>query len=49
MVHVMTWFANHRRRRIVVSTQVTNVAVQKVGSRLGFEPSTSSYSFHKWF
>ena len=36
-------------QRMVVSTQINNVAVQKVWSRLGFEPSKSYYTFHKWF
>ena len=34
---------------MVLSTQVTNLAVQKVWSRLGFEPSRSYYTFHLWF
>jgi ribosomal protein S18 acetylase RimI-like enzyme len=31
-----------------ISTQITNLAVQKVWSRLGFEPSRSYYTFHLW-
>lgn len=41
-----------RERDIVhmlVSTQVTNLSVQKVWCRQGFEPSKSLYTFHKWF
>lgn len=34
---------------MVVSTQVTNLSVQKVWCRQGFEPSKSFYTFHKWF
>jgi hypothetical protein len=34
---------------MLISTQITNVAVQKVWTRLGFEPSRSYYTFHKWF
>jgi GNAT superfamily N-acetyltransferase len=34
--------------RMIVSTQVTNIAVQKVWVRLGFEPSSSCHTFHKW-
>lgn len=34
--------------RLVVSTQVTNVAVQRTWTRLGFEPSHSFYTFHLW-
>lgn len=35
--------------RLIVSTQINNYAVQKVWSRLGFEPYRSLYTFHKWF
>jgi GNAT superfamily N-acetyltransferase len=35
--------------KMVVSTQITNVTVQKVWTRLGFELSHSYYTFHKWF
>jgi ribosomal protein S18 acetylase RimI-like enzyme len=38
-----------RAKRMVISTQVTNVAVQRVWCRLGFEPAHSYYTFHKWF
>lgn len=34
--------------RVVVSTQVTNIAVQRTWTRLGFEPSHSFYTFHLW-
>lgn len=34
---------------MTVSTQVVNLAVQKVWCRLGFEPSGSYYTFHQWF
>jgi len=34
--------------RMVVSTQVTNVAVQKVWVRQGFEPTHAHYTFHLW-
>ena len=48
MVQAMRWFERQERTKMVVSTQITNVAVQKVWSRLGFEPSSSYYTFHKW-
>lgn len=35
-------------KRLGVSTQLTNVAVQKVWVRLGFELSRSYYTFHLW-
>jgi ribosomal protein S18 acetylase RimI-like enzyme len=36
-------------KRMLISTQVTNVAVQKVWCRVGFEPARSYYTLHKWF
>lgn len=49
MLGAMQWCRGRGRKRMVVSTQVTNQAVQKVWTRLGFEPSKSYYTFHKWF
>ena len=49
MVGGMHWCKEQDVRRMVVSTQVTNVAVQKVWCRVGFEPAHSYYTFHKWF
>jgi len=49
MVEGMRWCRARGASRMVVSTQVTNLAVQKVWSRLGFEPSRSYYTFHLWF
>lgn len=49
MMNAMHWSKQQGRSRMIVSTQVTNIAVQKVWSRLGFEPSHSYYTFHKWF
>jgi GNAT superfamily N-acetyltransferase len=48
MISAMKWCTAHGRKRMVVSTQITNIAVQKVWSRLGFEPWVSYYTFHKW-
>ena len=45
----MAWCASKGAKSMVVSTQITNVAVQKVWARLGFEPSHAYYTFHKWF
>jgi GNAT superfamily N-acetyltransferase len=49
MVSGMQWCKEQQVKRMIVSTQVTNVAVQKVWCRVGFEPDYSSYTFHKWF
>jgi len=49
MLEGMRWCRFQGAKRMVVSTQVTNLAVQKVWTRLGFEPSHSYYTFHLWF
>jgi GNAT superfamily N-acetyltransferase len=49
MLAGMHWSKLRDAGRMVVSTQITNIAVQKVWTRLGFEPSGSGYTFHKWF
>jgi GNAT superfamily N-acetyltransferase len=49
MVNGMQWCKGQGAKRMVVSTQVTNAAVQKVWCRVGFEPAQSFYTFHKWF
>ena len=38
-----------RRSSLMTSTQITNVAAQRVWARLGFLPEHSSYTFHKWY
>jgi ribosomal protein S18 acetylase RimI-like enzyme len=49
MVHAMNWCRNRGAARMIVSTQITNTAVQKVWARLGFEVVRSFYTFHLWF
>jgi GNAT superfamily N-acetyltransferase len=49
MVHGMAWCRDRGATTMVVSTQITNLTVQKAWSRLGFEPSQSCYTFHLWF
>jgi len=49
MLSGMKWCKQQGVQRMVVSTQITNFAVQKVWCRVGFEPSHSYYTFHKWF
>ena len=34
---------------MIYSTQLSNLAVQKTLTRLGFEPRYARYTFHKWF
>ncbi|MEO8612581.1 MAG: GNAT family N-acetyltransferase [Chloroflexota bacterium] len=45
----LRWFEAQNVAKMLISTQVTNVASQKVWVRLGFEPSHAYYTFHKWF
>jgi len=49
MIHGMQWCQQQDAERMVVSTQITNVAVQKVWARLGFEFDHAYYTLHKWF
>jgi len=49
MIRSMEWFLGRGCTRHVVSTQITNITVQKFWVRLGFEPSHAYYTFHKWF
>lgn len=49
MVHAMDWCRNWGAARMVVSTQITNITVQKVWTRLSFELVRSFYTFHLWF
>ena len=48
MVHGMDWCRDRGASRMVVSTQITNIAVQKVWGRLGFEMIKSYYTLHLW-
>ena len=45
----MNWCKTRNTEQMVVSTQITNIAVQKVWVRVGFEPNRHYYTFHKWF
>lgn len=45
----LNWAVDNSYRQMTVSTQVTNIVVQKYWCRLGFEPANSYYTFHKWF
>lgn len=49
MISGMQWCVEQGHTRMMVSTQITNISVQKVWTRLGFEPSHSFYTVHKWF
>lgn len=45
----LNWCKERGHSQTVISTQLTNVPVQKVWVRLGFEPAYSYYTYHKWF
>jgi ribosomal protein S18 acetylase RimI-like enzyme len=49
IINGMRYFQNCGRSRMIVSTQVTNIAVQKVWVRTGFEICSSYYTMHRWF
>jgi GNAT superfamily N-acetyltransferase len=49
IIRALEWFHSRGAKQVVVSTQVNNIAVQKVWTRVGFEPCYSYYTFHKWF
>jgi ribosomal protein S18 acetylase RimI-like enzyme len=49
VVEAMRWSRQRGAARLVISTQLTNVPVQKAWVRLGFEPSRAYYTFHVWF
>lgn len=45
----LVWLREQGASTAIVSTQITNTAVQKVWTRLGFEPHRAVYTFHGWF
>jgi GNAT superfamily N-acetyltransferase len=49
LMNCMKWCIERNIGTIITATQITNLAVQKVWTRLGFYPSFSYYTFHKWF
>lgn len=49
MISSLQWSLSQGAERMIISTQVTNVSMQKVWCRVGFEPSHSFYTFHRWF
>lgn len=49
LIHALRWAQTRHCERVIVSTQVTNIASQKVWTRVGFEPSHGYLTFHRWF
>jgi len=49
LCRAMEWCLSKKAKRIIISTQLNNIAVQKVLARFGFEIAKGYYTFHKWF
>lgn len=49
MIHCLNWCAERGLEEMTISTQVNNLVSQKTWIRLGFEPVSSCYTFHRWF
>ncbi len=49
MIQALNWCLMKGAAHMAISTQITNIVVQKVWVRLGLEPSHSQYTLHKWF
>jgi len=43
------WCRNKKVKRMIISTQLKNLSVQKVLIKFGFEISRGYYTYHKWF
>lgn len=48
-IQSMLWLQERGGRWNISPTLLSNIAVQKALARLGYEPSHSYYTFHKWF
>lgn len=49
MIYGLKWCLSKGASRMIISTQIANLVVQRIWVRLGFEPSHACYTFHKWF
>jgi ribosomal protein S18 acetylase RimI-like enzyme len=45
----MKWCLSKRAKKMIISTQLKNISVQKVLIKFGFEISRGYYTYHKWF
>lgn len=45
----MEWCLSKKTGKMIISTQLKNISVQKVLIKLGFEISRGYYTYHKWF
>lgn len=49
IIEALRWCQRRKMARFLISTQITNIAAQKVWIRAGLEPSYAYYTFHVWF
>lgn len=49
IVEGLHWVQAREATQMIVSTQITNVAVQKVWARVGYEFDHAYYTLHQWF
>jgi ribosomal protein S18 acetylase RimI-like enzyme len=45
----MKWCHSKKAEKMIISTQLQNISVQKVLIKLGFEICRGYYTYHKWF
>jgi len=45
----ITWMRSRGAEAVMVSSQIANIGVQRVWTRMGFEPHHFLYTFHGWF
>jgi dTDP-4-amino-4,6-dideoxy-D-galactose acyltransferase len=49
LIDALYWCRQHSLSGMIISTQITNLASQISWARVGFIPSQSFYTLHKWF
>jgi len=49
LIRSLQWCLSKGTSRMLYSTQLANFGVQRVLTRVGFEPTHACYTFHKWF
>ncbi len=45
----MKWCLSKNAKKMIISTQLKNISVQKVLIKIGFEICRGYYTYHKWF
>ncbi|MGD0237573.1 MAG: GNAT family N-acetyltransferase [Syntrophorhabdales bacterium] len=49
LLQAMRWCFTQGASRMIISTQITNMLVQRMWANAGFHLTTAYYTFHKWF